>query len=461
MSSLKRRNLAKDVSTCALEVYQRVNSCAHFSVPHFGLPPFESNGKLGAMTDYLNPFSDRVIGKRKESKPCQNPDIVPMFEEAIAPFHNDTDGRWLAVEKIPQQYLRCILQVPEAKVKECVVSTVHKLQWLPDRLIVYGGQKSCSSRPQILAVTAVNMWLSIVQFVGIVWWTRIQRRTDPDCGRSFSWVGLFQEVITGIGNPIICGLIIRTQFPENSLAAGLGIYFLTPRTTPFIALISGLWFSKGYGTQMLLVELISAGAALVFYNLPLKVWHGPLSTVATDPSWPDTSFLYRGLYLATVPAGIIFFIYQSILILAVVLLGLSIWAKSKGLAKAAGYVAGIWLVMWIWIFSFALFAIMEIIWMAYYKKKGRKFTVLDNARAWFSREGSTVGFFLKTFGYWSWVLASFMITAGRWMFLTELLRLTGGAFCPDSLKSATAASIMLQFAAISAHAALKLRGLAL
>lgn len=360
------------------------------------------------------------------------------------------------------QYLRCIVQAPGDMVESCVRSSIRKLQWLPDRLIIYGGQKKCSTRVQFMVMTIMIMVLEAVHLAGEIWWTRRKRKIDPDYGRSFSWVGLFRAVILGIGTPLVCALIIRTQFPENSLAAALGLYLLTPRAAPIIAFLSGIFLSKGFGIQTLLVDLVSAGAALVLYNLPLKIWTGPMNTVQSSAGTPSTTFLYLGLYLATVPAGIVFFIYQLILVLAVFLLICSMFLKSKALARASGYLIGLWIIMWMWIFSFAIFAIAEIVWLAFYKKKnGGKFPVLEDLRGWFSREGSSLGFFLKRYGYWSWVIVSFSIAVGRWMFFNELLKLVGGAFCPESLKGATAASILMTWAAIVANVLLKIRGLAL
>ncbi|KAH7388804.1 hypothetical protein BKA66DRAFT_608141 [Pyrenochaeta sp. MPI-SDFR-AT-0127] len=416
------------------------------------------------MGTYLNPFSDRILGKRaaQAPEPCNNPDILPIFEHAITPFYNDTDGRWLAVEKTPSQYLRCIIQAPEDMVETCVTSSIRKLQWLPNRLIIYGGQKKCSTRVQLMVMTIMIMVLEAVHLAGEIWWTRRKRKTDPDYGRSFSWVGLFRAVILGIGTPLVCALIIRTQFPENSLAAALGLYLLTPRAAPIIAFLSGIFLSKGFGIQTLLVDLVSAGAALVLYNLPLKVWTGPMASAQFSEGAPSTTFLYMGIYLATVPAGVVFFIYQLIILLAVFLLIWSMVGKNKGLAKAAGYLIGLWIIMWIWIVSFAVFAIAEVVWLAFYKKKnGGKFPVLEDLRGWFSREGSSLGFFLKRYVYWAWVIVSFAVAVGRWMFFNELLQLVGGAFCPDSLKGATAASILITWAAIVSNVLLKLQGLAL
>lgn len=362
----------------------------------------------------------------------------------------------------PSQYLRCLMQAPEAMVESCVTSSIRKLQWLPDRLIIYGGQKRCSTRVQMMITTIQKIVLEIVHLAAEIWWARRKRKTDPNYGRSFSWVGLFRAVILGIGTPLICALIIRTQFPENSLAAALGLYLLIPQAAPIIAFLSGIFLSKGFGTQTLLVDLVSAGAALVLYNLPLKIWTGPMSTLASSTEAPSTEFLYLGLYLATVPAGVVFFIYQMIILLAVFLFVWSVCGKHKNLAKAAGVLVGLWIAMWIWIFSFAVFAIMEVIWLAFYKKKnGGRFPVLESLREWFSRAGSPIGFMLKRYGYWAWVLVSFAVAVGRWMFLTQLLQLTGGAFCPDSLKGATATSFLLPFAAICANVALKFCGLAL
>ena len=354
------------------------------------------------------------------------------------------------------------MQVPQPMVESCVISTIRKLQWLPNRLIIYGGQKSCSTRVQVMITTIMVMALEIIHLAAEIWWTRRKRKTDPNYGRSFSWVGLFRSVIVGIGTPLICALITRRQFPENSLAAALGLYLLTPRAAPIIASVSGIFLSKGFGTQTLLVDLVSGGTALVLYNLPLKVWTGPTSSLAYSVEKPSTAFLYLGLYLATIPAGIIFFIYQFILILAVILLVWYIFTKSKKLLRGAKYLVGIWLLMWVWIFSFAVFAIVEVVWLAFYKKKtGGKFPVLEEFREWFFGGGGLIGVILERYGYWGWVLVSFATAAGRWMFLNELLRLTDGAFCPDSLKGATAASILLTFTAISVNFTLKLRGLAL
>jgi len=256
---------------------------------------------------------------------------------------------------------------------------------------------------------------------------------------------------------------VRPQFPENSLAAALGLYFLTPRAAPFIALLSGLFMSKGFGTQALLVDLVASGGALVLYHLRLQMANISTSMVEGRAAGegPDTTFLYLGLHIATIPAGVVFFIYQLLMVLAVVLLIWAMFAKSKGLAKTAGFLIGLWLLMWIWIFSFAIFAIYEVVWLAFFKKKtGGLFPVLESYREWFSTRGS-IAFFLKRYGYWIWVLISFGIQVGRWMFLTELLRLTGSSFCPNSLKGATATSILLTAAAIGANVALKVSGLTL
>ncbi|KAF2682881.1 hypothetical protein K458DRAFT_488595 [Lentithecium fluviatile CBS 122367] len=453
--------------------YRNVSSCAIYTVPTYGLPPFESDDRLGLMAVYLNPFSDRILGKRASQEPqaCNYPDIVPIFERTIAPFHNDTDGKWLAVEKTPSQYLRCLLQAPEGMVESCVSSSIRKLQWLPNRLIVYGGQKKCNTQFHMMFTTIQKMVLEVLHFMFEVWRARRKRKTDPDDYRSFSWVGLFRAVIVGIGTPLICALIIRTQFPENSIAAALGLYLLLPTAAPIIAFLSGIFLSKGFGTQTLLVDLVSAGAALVMYNLPLKVWIGSNTNFSSTAERPNTGFLYLGLYLATVPAGVVFFIYQALVILAVSLLIWAMFAKSKGLAKTAGWLIGLWIALWIWIISFAVFAIAEVAWLATSgsrkkkKKKSedaevvKKFPGLVSLRKFFHED--RFGRFLSRWGYWSWVIVSFITAAGRWMFLLQLLQLTGPAFCPDSLTGATVTSFFVPFAAIGANILLKIYGLAL
>jgi len=57
-----------------------MNACARYIIPTFGLPPFESDDRLGMMTAYLNPFSDRIFGKRAAQEPqaCQNPEILSV-----------------------------------------------------------------------------------------------------------------------------------------------------------------------------------------------------------------------------------------------------------------------------------------------------------------------------------------------------------------------------------------------
>ena len=104
---------------------------------------------------------------------------------------------------------------------------------------------------------------------------------------------------------------------------------------------------------------------------------------------------------------------------------------------------------------------MEIIWLAFHKRKGRKFPVREELRVWFSKPGSAWPFSLKRYGYWGWVIASFVIAVGRWMFFTNLLRLTGASFCPNSLSGVTATSILFTYMSILANVLLKVQGLTL
>ena len=61
--------------------YREVNTCEEHIIPDFGLPPFESDDRLGSIGQYLNPFtSPMIFNKRGTPKPeaCKNPDILPV-----------------------------------------------------------------------------------------------------------------------------------------------------------------------------------------------------------------------------------------------------------------------------------------------------------------------------------------------------------------------------------------------
>ncbi|KAF2453546.1 hypothetical protein BDY21DRAFT_424277 [Lineolata rhizophorae] len=192
--------------------------------------------------------------------------------------------------------------------------------------------------------------------------------------RSFSWLRMLVAVLYGFGQPLLLAYILYRQAVNTSFTTLISIFLLTPKAFSIVAFLSCIGLSKGYGTQLLIVDSVVTlygWATLQPANTNVFQPWVPYSPPA-GPGLPSrVALAFKGLYLATFPGAFFAFVYTIFWLAILGLIVIAIWTKDRGPAKLAGVLFSIWLVFVFLIVSTPIFALWEACWILYAKARKR------------------------------------------------------------------------------------------
>ncbi|KAH7399398.1 hypothetical protein BKA66DRAFT_565478 [Pyrenochaeta sp. MPI-SDFR-AT-0127] len=450
-----RYQLASTFSNCSMNSYIDSFNCSYSGVPDSGMTllyPTALSFKTG--TGPTGPAVP-VVG----SQMCEYPEFMPIFNDSTRIFleHRSSRITW-ALEKTPIQYLRCVTQRKLEEVNSCVSTTIRKLQWLPPGLFVYGGGKSCPRLSILIASTMLNILIEIAHVCLEIWWYK-RRPTE----KYFSWVELCRALILGFGVPLLMAFALSKSSVENSLIASLGIFLMTPRSAPIVALLSGIFLGKGFGSQVLLVDSLVSIASFFLMGTFTDMLKGPRvpPSIAAVDQPAELARVYLGLFLTTIPGfaiGALYFITGNAIIPLVLI---SIFLKMSVFAKLAFRIWAAWICFFAFFFAAPFLAMWEIGWMVVVKDKERVFPPLRFFRGLFGTGAHWLAMLGRYLFYWIWVGLMFAVFVGRWMFIVNVLQAAGDAFCPASLTPAVVGGTLVTLAVVAGNFALRVSGLTL
>ena len=300
----------------------------------------------------------------------------------------------------------------------------------------------------------------------------LRQSTDT---RSFSWLQFLIKLVSGIGEPAIQAVLL--QKANGDTASGFvlaAMELLQPTAAPLLAAVSGWWFSKGHGFQVLATDALTTLLGLVmitaFTSLQIAfsmvhVGQGMsllvlIGLICAVGPWMLT-YLLIGCVTLPMQLGLIFGMFEMWISDGESNWGFTVFFMGLGvLLVVVGFVA-----------ATPLFAIWEAIWVAIQKKRKWKGQTeksetgekpLFPLARWFHRKFHNTSRWkrgLVKFVFWLFILMSFASFVGKWMFMVNLLTFAGDAYCPSGYKDATFAGLGFKAGILSFSIVLQFFGL--
>jgi hypothetical protein len=372
----------------------------------------------------------------------------------------DTHSRLQRVfQDTPMHYARCSLQEPGA-IETCVRRETDKLKWLPLSLpVLYGGQLRCPPTYAVMGTFIVMMCFEIIKIVvEVVMWRRgwlQDKDMEGEKPKQFSWLRLLWWLTYAFGQPLLTALVIYRGNTGDAWTLLMGLFALTPRAFSIVAAISGAWLSKGYGAQLLFIDSLIGVISWGYFNPSIRFWDTVVPPTYDGAPWYLGHF-YKGIFLATMPSGILTFLYFVSGIAIPASIVLAIWLKSGAIAKLGGYVWCMWFLFAVWCMAMPFFALYELVWRIYLKASSRGRARTGERRVfppvrWHRRLFAKVsaphwGFRVAKHGlYWVWCAMQFVEFVGRWMAIVYLLPLLGKSFCPSKVAESAVLYVLFGF----------------
>ncbi|KAM7184924.1 hypothetical protein V8F20_012016 [Naviculisporaceae sp. PSN 640] len=237
------------------------------------------------------------------------------------------------IEVTAQQYTRCILQTQPNDVTACVQSALTKLHNpLPAQFFIYFGATQCDSKLWSFLGVALSILLELLHMFALMYIAHRQRAVgmlsqlekEQFFYTSFSWLQFLIKLASGMGEPAVQAVLLQkanslgTNNDNGGITGGsigfvlAAMEFLQPTAAPLVAGISGWWFSKGFGFQVLATEAVTTLFGLImltaFSSLQMFAW---LAAPAGAEGAGGTSVFLAavGLVCAVAPWAMTYVIY--------------------------------------------------------------------------------------------------------------------------------------------------------
>jgi len=338
-------------------------------------------------------------------------------------------------------------------------------------------------------IAAVTILMDLAQFGTQLWWD--QRRGKLEY-QTFSWVQLTLELVKNFGKPLIFAYTMKLATLDTTVAFTLeAVELLIPTSVAFTSVILGLYMSKGWGYQIMIVDSICAflgGAFIVLIQGSLfSMDNGSNSSKSSKNS--NENPITQTAPMKPVMIGLLLSLGPWALILAALGISAIIWQcilpiamfkDNKPLRKLGLHALLLYILIILIPWLTPIFALWEACWILYdtirERRRMPKNMDKEEKRAWKEQQGppnvfplvrlfrSAAGdrlpFFLrKTFLYWASNVLALVAFVGRWIALVGLMSQAGEAFCPSRLRTAVAATILFHFGMILLGFALQFVGL--
>jgi hypothetical protein len=404
------------------------------------------------------------------------------------------------------QYVRCTLQKSPRDVESCITQNAVKADWLP-QIQTYTGAAKCKDTNIYLIVQAIHILRHVLSSLfSIVWWPILwmkmqsrfkflQRKKSGKAGAAeldnFSKIDSINNQQSGISYPNPWELEYRYTLKATRLLQTIGrevlvafitvlilaqtgsfsnqgdsfneeisFYVIRPRPAPFLGLL-GLfrgWSQKGL-SELVVDGMLSFVAGT---NVGMR-YFGLVSHAPANPAAPagDLKNLAVGAIMTSIPA---------FAVLALTFL----W--SMGMASNANdddgrrrnkkddgwgpFIAGlcIWTIQLCLIALFIcilpLVALIEMVAQVVLKiRRNRKenqgeVATMDEENEWARQKSrweepltTTKGWFRMLYAVF--LLSSFIINIGNWLFFANYLKLSGELYCPSHVSKVTAVWILV------------------
>ncbi|KAF4624659.1 hypothetical protein G7Y89_g13512 [Cudoniella acicularis] len=461
-----RLNAAERLSNCVIKVLYETYYCSSFQD--------SSVGSLAALWVDIGHNLPRDPNGSYPPEPPINidnngssyPSFLPMMTDACEfDLKNLTLGTCCtSPSTLSKQYVRCVAQKESSEVRDCVVNTAVKSDWLPPGIFLYGGGQTCEGTKAIITFAAAAVLVDALGLVARIIINKI-RHKDLVPQRNFSLVSIFINLGVQIAKPFLTALLLESMGIPSSKLSSFALFLMYPRPSCIIAFVS-LFVRKwrGYAFQLIFADLILN--LLCFGMTELKgILTYPVNP--TNPLLPAHSlYMYQKGFMVSIGTGYaVYALLMGFTGLGALDLLAGIFSKEKNYEYSVfRSVAILWILLITFIVALPILAFAEMLVkiVNFFRKKDKGKRDLNrlekssprHGTSWMSKE------LAKVFGHdnknnednddsvnptgsseWVWFAAIILLAAaivsavGNWMTTIELYGMAGDAWCPAELDS--------------------------